>query len=349
MATDETKRHKADEPDRAGTIDRPSGAGIALADEGDVAFGAMAGIAVISAVLVSMLALAGFFGYQKPSSSHEVAAVTEDATHEDADTDADHEAEDDATDEEADSGEEDEAAAAAAEEEEAAAAAAEEAANAGAAAAVTVSQAAVELNGTVPDQATADALVAAAIASGYTEDQITNNLEIAEGASPYTLTVDGSLTSEAAAASLATNLGGTGADLGADFTFDDQIEVTAASDLETELNALVAASPILFNSGTDVITAETAPVVAQVAELLIASDGQQVEVGGHTDSRGGDAGNLALSNDRAARVVAELIALGVDPDQLVAKGYGETQLVENPDDTAEQQQANRRIEFRVLG
>ncbi|MEZ5227187.1 MAG: hypothetical protein R2710_11060 [Acidimicrobiales bacterium] len=33
-----------------------------MADEGDVAFGAMAGIAVISAVLVSMLALAGFFG-----------------------------------------------------------------------------------------------------------------------------------------------------------------------------------------------------------------------------------------------------------------------------------------------
>lgn len=48
-----------------------------------------------------------------------------------------------------------------------------------------------------------------------------------------------------------------------------------------------------------------------------------VELASHTDSRGSDESNDVLSQKRAESVVNYLIDRGIDPDRLVAKGYGE--------------------------
>lgn len=48
-----------------------------------------------------------------------------------------------------------------------------------------------------------------------------------------------------------------------------------------------------------------------------------VELASHTDSRGSDESNDILSQHRAESVVNYLIDRGIDPDRLVAKGYGE--------------------------
>lgn len=48
-----------------------------------------------------------------------------------------------------------------------------------------------------------------------------------------------------------------------------------------------------------------------------------VELASHTDSRGSDESNDVLSQKRAESVVHYLIERGIDPDRLVAKGYGE--------------------------
>jgi len=48
-----------------------------------------------------------------------------------------------------------------------------------------------------------------------------------------------------------------------------------------------------------------------------------VELASHTDSRGSDESNDVLSQKRAESVVNYLIERGIDPDRLVAKGYGE--------------------------
>ena len=48
-----------------------------------------------------------------------------------------------------------------------------------------------------------------------------------------------------------------------------------------------------------------------------------VELAAHTDSRGSDESNDILSQKRAESVVNYLIERGIDPDRLVAKGYGE--------------------------
>jgi peptidoglycan-associated lipoprotein len=48
-----------------------------------------------------------------------------------------------------------------------------------------------------------------------------------------------------------------------------------------------------------------------------------VELASHTDSRGSDESNDVLSQKRAESVVNYLIDRGIDPERLVAKGYGE--------------------------
>lgn len=78
-----------------------------------------------------------------------------------------------------------------------------------------------------------------------------------------------------------------------------------------------------------------------------------IEIGSHTDSRGGDAYNEKLSQARAQSVVDYLIEKGIEKDRLAAKGYGETRLVNNCSNGVEcsedEHQKNRRTTFRITG
>lgn len=110
-----------------------------------------------------------------------------------------------------------------------------------------------------------------------------------------------------------------------------------------DLNDLFALEPIQFDVSSATIRAESFSTLDNAANVL-KDLGVPVEVQGHTDSDGGEAGNLDLSQRRAESVVAYLVGAGVDPDQLIGVGYGETNLkVEEL--TAEDKQTNRRIEF----
>ncbi len=78
-----------------------------------------------------------------------------------------------------------------------------------------------------------------------------------------------------------------------------------------------------------------------------------VELGSHTDSRGSDSYNQRLSQRRAESAVKYIVDNGVDKKRITAKGYGETQLVNECKDgvkcTEEQHQANRRTELKITG
>ena len=76
-------------------------------------------------------------------------------------------------------------------------------------------------------------------------------------------------------------------------------------------------------------------------------------MGSHTDSIASDAYNIQLSQRRAESTVNYLIQKGIDPNRLVAKGYGESKPIArntNPDgsDNPEGRQRNRRTEFKIL-
>lgn len=113
-----------------------------------------------------------------------------------------------------------------------------------------------------------------------------------------------------------------------------------------DVNALLRLEPIQFAVGSAEILPESVPTLDNaIAVLTEVPAGTQLEVQGHTDSDGGEAGNLALSDARANSVVAYLTNGGVDPEILTPVGYGETQLLIDPDLTPEDKQQNRRIEF----
>jgi len=69
-----------------------------------------------------------------------------------------------------------------------------------------------------------------------------------------------------------------------------------------------------------------------------------IEVAGHTDSRGSDEYNMNLSQQRAGAVRNYLISKGIAADRLSAKGYGESQPVAG-NVTDEDRFKNRRVEL----
>ena len=73
----------------------------------------------------------------------------------------------------------------------------------------------------------------------------------------------------------------------------------------------------------------------------------EIEIAGHTDSKGTDEYNVNLSQGRSQAVVDYLASQGIDRGRLTAHGYGEAKPIDT-NDTEEGRANNRRVEFTVL-
>lgn len=104
---------------------------------------------------------------------------------------------------------------------------------------------------------------------------------------------------------------------------------------------------VLFDFDSSELRSEAYPVLEEIAESLNNSEGYEVKIEGHTDSKGSDSYNMKLSKDRAEAVRKALVdRYGVSPDILTAVGLGESQPVA-PNDTEKNRQKNRRVEIKV--
>ena len=85
----------------------------------------------------------------------------------------------------------------------------------------------------------------------------------------------------------------------------------------------------------------------RVVKLLKENPAIEIEMSAHTDSFGSDEYNFKLSDNRARSVMEYILSKGIDPSRIISQGYGETvPVVEN--DTPENRQLNRRVEFKIL-
>jgi outer membrane protein OmpA-like peptidoglycan-associated protein len=121
----------------------------------------------------------------------------------------------------------------------------------------------------------------------------------------------------------------------------------AAADVKVVGNKVIT-DTIYFETGKAEVKVDSHASLNEVA-LLMANNKKLglVEIGVHTDARGSDAWNLALSQKRADAVRTYLIGKGVNGNRLRAKGYGETRPIDkraNEDAWAK----NRRTEFVVV-
>lgn len=125
-------------------------------------------------------------------------------------------------------------------------------------------------------------------------------------------------------------------------------EVTKDIDL---MSVAVGAKIILRNVFFDFDKATLRPLSKTELDKLIAFMNDypsvKIEISGHTDSKGSDAYNLKLSDDRSQSVVNYLVKNGIANERLTFKGYGETQPIAT-NDTDEGRQQNRRVEAKIL-
>lgn len=104
---------------------------------------------------------------------------------------------------------------------------------------------------------------------------------------------------------------------------------------------------VTFELNSARLTPESRNILDGVAVDLKKYPRLKVELQGHTDSSGADRYNLTLSQQRANAVRTYLTEQGVPATQLLAKGYGETQPID--DNASEEGRArNRRVVMSVV-
>ncbi len=102
---------------------------------------------------------------------------------------------------------------------------------------------------------------------------------------------------------------------------------------------------ILFDTDSDRLKPESAPVLKSVARALATNPNLRLQIEGHTDSTGNADHNLDLSKRRAEAVKTVLVSqFKVDAARLTATGLGATKPIDSNDTPAGRAQ-NRRVEF----
>lgn len=142
--------------------------------------------------------------------------------------------------------------------------------------------------------------------------------------------------------------------------FPTQVNYTAKekiSPLVISLDRIVQGKQFLiedlyYDLGKYDIRPDAMLVLDRLVKVLTENPEISIEIGSHTDCRASNNYNLKLSQNRSNSVVAYLVSKGISDTRLVAKGYGETQLVNKCADgvycSEAEHQANRRTVIKIL-
>ena len=106
-------------------------------------------------------------------------------------------------------------------------------------------------------------------------------------------------------------------------------------------------SGINFATGSYEIQPQFQGTLNQVAQTLSSYDQTFIDVRGHTDSTGGDAINVPLSQNRAEAVANYLSGRGVNRARIETRGYASSHPI-GDNNTASGKAANRRVEIKIV-
>jgi OOP family OmpA-OmpF porin len=104
---------------------------------------------------------------------------------------------------------------------------------------------------------------------------------------------------------------------------------------------------IYFDFDKTTLKSESFVELNKVVEFLKQNSHVEIEIAGHTDSKGADTYNQNLSQGRSQSVVDYLSSQGINSNRLTAQGYGESKPIDT-NETEDGRANNRRVEFTVL-
>jgi outer membrane protein OmpA-like peptidoglycan-associated protein len=119
-----------------------------------------------------------------------------------------------------------------------------------------------------------------------------------------------------------------------------------------DAGAVFVLKNIHYDFDQSFIREEAGRILDNLVNVMSQNPTLRIELSSHTDSRGKDAYNLRLSQQRAEAAVNYLVNKGIEPSRMVAKGYGEARLLNHCGNgvqcSEDEHQANRRTEIKVL-
>jgi outer membrane protein OmpA-like peptidoglycan-associated protein len=127
----------------------------------------------------------------------------------------------------------------------------------------------------------------------------------------------------------------------------EKITFPAPDELEQGLSedGQIAVYGIYFELGSAELRDESEAVLREIAKVLRRNPEWNLRIEGHTDSVGGDASNIELSERRSAAVKSALVARhGIEDGRLATAGFGASR-PRDTNETPEGRARNRRVEL----
>lgn len=226
----------------------------------------------------------------------------------------------------------------------------------------------VIVSGTVPDEATRQAIlarvrevygaervvdqigvgnvVAPANWSSYVQKLITPDLkQVSAGALAIqgnNLSVHGEVANEAQRQQIVSDFSSR---LNPTYVIKNGLRVGAGQ--QQLLDKTLANRIVEFESGSSKLAAHGMQILDEMASAIGRLGKQKVLIIGHTDSQGHPEANQLLSQARADAVQRYLVTRGIEPDRLQSTGQGANEPIAS-NATVEGRARNRRIEFRIV-
>jgi outer membrane protein OmpA-like peptidoglycan-associated protein len=121
---------------------------------------------------------------------------------------------------------------------------------------------------------------------------------------------------------------------------------------EPELDTtLTIVENIYYAYGDYHINAEGEQILNKAVEVLTNNPKLKMQISSHTDAQSSSGFNMRLSQKRAQTAVDFLVSKGINRGRLIARGYGETRLLNRCTDGVEcsddEHKINRRTEFKI--
>ncbi len=122
---------------------------------------------------------------------------------------------------------------------------------------------------------------------------------------------------------------------------------------KVKIGAKITLNNIFFDSNKSTLRKESNIEIEKLFKLMNEYKEINIEVDGHTDNKGNDVANLALSQARSKAVVDALVKKGIATNRLQSKGFGASMpkvsnTLANGKPDPNGMQTNRRVELKII-